>query len=175
MNFTQFALHMYPYWIVGILIICLVLASNFKDLVRIDKTALKKWVLFLVIMTSIRFLLFKLLVPHSVSSLLKGPASIPPLVGLTVFWEDAVHGLPLLILRKLIGVKKWTKPLHAILLGLVMFEFGLGHVYQGGIAAAFLSLYVPYSIKLAKKYGFGTVGIGHMLYDIFTIMLLKFL
>lgn len=45
--------------------------------------------------------------------------------------------------------------------------FGAGHLYQGYFVAALLSLY-PYfvSYKYGKKYGYGTVMLCHITYDL---------
>lgn len=173
MDFKQWALGMYPYWIVGIGVICAVLSTKQKDLLRINKRALIDWVRFLVVVTTIKYFLYRMLHSSVAFDSIKS-MPLPPIGAvLTVFWEDAVHGLPLLILRKLIGVSKWTKPIHLLLLGTVMLEFGIGHLYQGILPSIFLSFYIPYSIKMGEKHGFGTVMIGHMLFDSFSMLFIK--
>ena len=175
MGFKEFALRMYPFWILGILVIGAVIASGNKNLLRIEKSSVIKWVKFLMVITVLRTVLYKLMLHPYLDSAIKSAHFLPCTVAFTVFWEDAVHGLPLLILRKLIGVNKWTIPIHFILTLLFMVEFGLGHVYQGPLMALILSFYIPYSVKLGDRRGFGTVMICHVLYDFFTLFFVKFL
>lgn len=161
---------MYPYWILGILVMLAVISSGNANLIRIDKTALKKWILFLACVTVWRVLMTKLLHFNGLGySKLLGPP-LPVLTAFTVFWEDACHGLPLLILRKLVAGKKWLKPLYYLALSAVMIEFGIGHLYQGVLAGFILALYIPYSIDKGEQYGFGTVMLGHMAYDLVTLL-----
>lgn len=173
MNFKQWAMEMYPVWILAIGVMCAVMSTKYKSLLRINKTVLVEWTKFLITVTIIRFCMYKLFPNAFIFNSVKHAGFLPWGVGFTVFWEDAVHGLPLLILRKLIGVNKWTRPLHLLLLSLVMLEFGIGHLYQGMLPALALSFYVPYSMKVAEKHGFGTVMIGHMLYDNFSLFFVR--
>lgn len=170
------ALQMYPYWLLGAGVLAATALAGYKNLIRIEKKAILDWMKFLCVITIYRIALFKLL-PHMdyLQNSARNISIIPWPLTLTVFWEDACHGLPLLMLRKLIGTKKWTWPIHGILTAVVMLEFGLGHVYQGLISAALLSLYVPYSVALGDKYGFGTIMICHTLFDLTTILSIKFL
>ena len=163
MNIKQFAINMFPYWILGIFIILSVLQTNQKKILKIDKNQVFKWFKFLLLVTIIRIILCKIYSPNYILNSIKKIADLPWEVGLTVFWEDAVHGLPLLIFQKLIKNIKFNKILYKIALILVMIEFGLGHLYQGFFPAFLLSFYIPFSIKIAKKHGFGTVMLCHML------------
>jgi hypothetical protein len=177
MDIKSIAAVMYPYWLMGAFVIWATIKGGNKDVVRVEKKPLMSWIKFLVIITCYRIVMFKLFAHGtSLEETAKTITTIPWPLTLTVFWEDACHGLPLLLLRNFIGTDKWWKWLiHAPLLAMVMLEFGLGHVYQGVFAAAMLSLYIPYSIHLGRKHGFGTVMIGHTLYDLTTILSLKFL
>lgn len=166
---------MYPYWLLGAGVLVGTWLAGYKKDIRIEKPALKEWARFLGVITVLRVILFKFLPHQHIQEVAKNISVIPWPLTLTVFWEDACHGLPLLLIQRLIGTKKWTWPIHGFLIGLVMLEFGLGHVYQGLWAALFLSCYVPYSIKLGKKYGFGTVMIGHTMFDLVTILTVKLL
>jgi hypothetical protein len=170
------ALAMYPYWLLGAGVLIATAVAGYKDVIRVEKPALISFLKFIGVLTLYRVILFTLF-PHfgPFADSAKNVLTIPWPLTLTVFWEDACHGLPLYLLRKLIGTKKWTWPIHGLLTAIVMLEFGLGHVYQGVGAAALLSLYIPYSIKLGEKFGFGTVMICHTLFDLSTILTLKFL
>lgn len=166
---------MYPFWLLGIFMIFATIFAGYKDVVRIEKPALLKWLKFLGYVTFYRVILFKLF-PHSpmLQDAVKNVTSVPWQITPSVFWEDACHGMPLFFIQMFLGVDKlWKRVIHTLLLAMVMVEFGLGHVYQGIPAAIALSFYIPYSIKLGKKFGFGTVMIGHILFDLTTILTLK--
>ena len=174
MEFKTIAELLYPYWLLGIAIIFAVICAGQKNLLRIEKKPVKKWISFLAFITVFRFLLSKLLDFHGIGS----PNNfnfLPWYVSLTVFWEDVAHGLPLVILKKLIGTKWWTNFIHLPLLAVVMIEFGLGHAYQGLFAMALLSFYVPYSMRVGTKYGFGTVILCHVLYDAATLLFVQYI
>lgn len=163
---------MYPYWILGILVIYAVWFSSNRYFLRITKKPIIKWIRFLAIVTLIRIILFKFLL----GAHLESPGVVIPLpIAFTVFWEDACHGLPLALFKKMIGNNKWLKPLYWVLMAIVMVEFGFGHLYQGVVPAMFLTLYVPYSVKMGEKHGFGTVMIGHILYDLATMLFVKYM
>lgn len=176
MDIKSVALDMYPYWLMGAGVLIATALAGFKKVLRIEKPAVIQWIKFLGIITVYRVLLFKLFPNFGhLQDAAKNIAIIPWPLTLTVFWEDACHGLPLYLLRKIIGTKWWTWFIHVPLTALVMFEFGLGHLYQGVPAALLFSCYIPYSIKLGEKYGWGTVMLGHTLFDLTTILSIKFL
>lgn len=165
---------MLPYWILGAFIIWATANSKWKDLVRVEGKPILSFLKFLGILTLYRIFMFKMFPNLEV---LKQAATnislIPWPMTLTVFWEDAAHGLPLVLLQRFIGTKKWTWPIHGLVTVMMMLEFGMGHVYQGLLAAIMLSFYVPYSTRLGKKYGFGTVMVCHVLFDLVTILTMK--
>lgn len=174
MNFTTFASNMYPFWILGVVIMGITTAAGYKHLLRVEKKPIVKWGLFLFYVTLWRLFMSKILNFHGVSN----PQSIsilPIATAFTVFWEDACHGLPLLILKKATKNRRWAKPIYWILLLIIMTEFGLGHIYQGPLAAIVLSFYIPYSIKVGEKYGFGTVIFCHMMYDLVTLLFIHYM
>ena len=173
MDFKEIAEHMYPFWILGVVILGMVLASGHKYLLRAEKRPIAKWIILLCWITLYRVLMSKLLNFQGISSSPSLVAFFPIATVFTVFWEDAVHGLPLLIFKKLTKGYKWVKPIYYLLLVMVMVEFGLGHVYQGPLAAFCLSFYIPYTVKMGEKYGFGTVMLCHMMYDFVTLMYAK--
>ena len=89
---------------------------------------------------------------------------------LGVFWEDAVHVFPLVLLARMYGEKLWFKIIRWPLLIATMIAFGAGHLYQGPIAACALSFYIILSMQQGQKNGFGTVIIAHTLYDLITLL-----
>lgn len=175
MTFSEIAIRMYPYWIMGILMLVAVYNSKYRYLLRVEKKPLVKWSIFLVVITLWRIFIFTRFNHNTtLHSLTEGAAMIPWQATLTVFWEDACHGLPLAIMSIALGKDRWWK--KAItwgMVGLIMASFGLGHVYQGNWAAFFLSFYIPYTFIKGQEIGFGTIMIGHTMYDLSTILAIK--
>lgn len=175
MTFVEMALKMYPYWIMGLLMMLIVYYSEYRTLLRVEWKPILKWVKLLGIITIYRIIIFKLFKGNAtLESMTSGVGIIPWQSTLTVFWEDALHGLPLAIMALWLGQEKlWKRIVTWAAVVLVMISFGLGHVYQGWIAAFFLSFYVPFTFKKGQEIGFGTVMICHVLYDLATILTLK--
>lgn len=175
MDFKTMALSMYPFWILGFFVTLATILAGHKHMVRIEKNAVYKWIKVLCFITMWRYIFFKFFSSTDMVSHIHDNISIIPVPAtLFVFWEDACHGLPLFMIKKYIGKRKWLKPFYYLLLFLVMIEFGAGHLYQGLLASIMLSFYVPYSIKMGEKYGFGTVMICHTLFDLTTILSVKY-
>jgi len=174
MDFKSFALAMFPYWILGIMVIGSVILAGQKHLLRIDKKAIFKWMKVLILITIFRTIVIELCKHNGAAEIPKFAEILPWTISLTVFWEDACHGLPLLLLKKMLDKKKWAKFIFIPILILTMISFGFAHVYQGFIAAFVLSFYIPYSVRMGEKYGFGTVMICHILYDAATLLFAKY-
>lgn len=178
MDLLNFALRMWPNWLMGIYMIYATIKSDNKDLVRVESSPIRNWVEILTFATIFRFLAFftmKLTGTglDAIREHLMPIFQIPWQLTLTVFWEDACHTLPLALLQRFLPNKLWAKALNFVALLLVMLSFGLGHTYQGIGAACLISLYIPISLKLGKKYGFGTMMICHTLYDLSTALLVQ--
>lgn len=176
MTFTEMALRMYPFWIMGIFTLISVYFSSHRDLIRVEWKPLLKWIGFLVVITIYRIVVFKLLAGNPKLHQMTSAANfIPWQSTLMVFWEDACHTLPLVIISRALGQDKWWKKLLLwAMMAAVALSFGLGHVYQGYIAAFLLSFYIPFTFKRGQKIGFGTVMLCHILYDLSTILTIKF-
>jgi hypothetical protein len=172
MTFQEVALRMFPYWIMGLFMLYATWQSKHKDLLRIEWKPIAKWILFLCGITAYRWFIFRTFAGNEqLHDMTSGAMIIPWQATLTVFWEDACHGLPLAILSRWLGKDKWwKKALTWIAIAIVMVSFGLGHVYQGWIAAAALSFYIPFTFKKGQEVGFGTVMLCHTLYDLVTIV-----
>lgn len=175
MTFTEMALRMYPFWIMGLFMFYATYQSKYRDLLRVEWKAVLKWCVFLGIVTVYRIIMFKIFAGNdTLKDMTSGAMTIPWQATLTVGWEDMCHGLPLAIFALALGQDSlWKKILTWIAIIAVMISFGLGHVYQGVIAAAALSLYVPYTFKKGQQFGFGTVMICHVLYDLVTVLTLQ--
>jgi len=176
MDITTIASEMYPSWLLGIAVILLVLWSGQKSWLRASKPQLTRWARLLVIATIWKMLAYKVFEFGSMfGGSLESASFIPISMVFTVFWEDAVFGLPLAMLRRKIGKKRWPLPFYWLYMGIAMVLFGSGHMYQGVVRASLLSLYVPFTVKMGTKYGFGTVMIGHIMYDLVTLAFIKYM
>lgn len=175
MTFQEMALRMYPFWVVGILIIFIVYFTKYRNLLRVEWKSIKKWLLFLCAITIYRILIFKIFKNnHILHNTTSGVSIVPWQVSLMVFWEDAVHCLPLVIFTLMLGKNKlWKRVISRASIVCMMFLFGLGHIYQGYLAALMISLYIPYTFKKGQEIGFGTIMIAHTLYDLATLLTIK--
>lgn len=176
MTIQEVAQRLWPAWTMGLLMLYLVKNSKYANLLRVEKKGLLKFAGWMAAVTILRLVVIKWLSPPSMGAEAHEMANfLPWQVTLGVFWEDMCHTVPLAIVAKMLAKNKWQKLISGALLGLVMFSFASGHVYQGMFAAAFISLYIPFTMNLAKKYGFGTIMLCHMFYDLVTILTFKWL
>jgi hypothetical protein len=175
LSFNTIAEYMYPFWILGALVIIATVCAGQKNLLRIEIKPILKWCSFLILITGIRIFLLKSAGYVGLTGTPTGLMAIPWVASFTVFWEDICHSLPLVILNDLIGTtRKWARVVNQIALFTVSVSFGLSHLYQGIVVSAILCFYVPYSIKYGKKYGFGTVIVCHTLFDLVTFLFIKY-
>jgi hypothetical protein len=175
-SFTEIATRMWPMWFMGGTVAMLALSSSHSDLLRVTPSALKNWAKILVFITIFRLLSYIVFgANHSITSrhTMETIASIPLLITFTVPWEDFFCSLPVLLMDRIIKNKKLSKILQIVSTVILMVFFGSGHIYQGYLTAIFLSLYVPWSLKLGKEYGVGTVAICHVMYDFCTLLTVK--
>lgn len=176
MNVSEVVERMWPAWAMGLAMLMLVKSSKYADLLKVDKKGLLRFARWMVIITLIRFVMLRLLAPQEIIEQLRGTVNfLPWQTTLGVFWEDMCHTVPLVILGRMYAKSKWYKWARLPLLAMVMFSFGSGHMYQGVWASCMLSLYIPITMKLGKKYGFGTVMLCHMFYDMATLLSLKWI
>lgn len=175
MEIKQLALHMFPYWLLGLLMLFLTIKAGYKQLLRIDFIALLKWVGFMIVLNIFRAALLKVTYQESLGHMNKFLMDLPPLFAFTTFWEDACFVLPILLLGVILKDKWYKKPMIAVGSLTLMISFSLGHVYEGGIAACALSLYIPMAFSRAKKYGLGTVILAHSIYDFTTLLSIQWL
>lgn len=174
MDMKSIALAMYPSWLLGIFMIWATVQAGYGKFVRVKKSAVIKWIGFLCLITLFRLLTIRYILEIGhMKEAAKGVMMIPWPATLTVFWEDAAHGLPLFLLYLCARGSKIKMFLWYLCLAMVTLSFGSGHTYQGYWSAALLMFYIPYSIKLGAKYGFGTVMVCHTLYDLFTILTVR--
>lgn len=174
MTFLQLAEVMWPYWAFGVIMVAAVLISKQRHVMRVDLNAVKNWALIIAGASVLRLALFFTYkatgLPTAWLAAKVNAANVIPLSAVaTVFWEDALNCLSLILLSKIIPWK-W---LNKLILIVFMLFFGLGHLYQGAIAALMIMVYIPLSIAYGKKYGVGTVMLCHILYDLGTLSVIK--
>ena len=163
----------------GIVVFILVLRSSYSNLLRVEKKPILSWLVTLTVVTALRIAAFWIFLKSGESTAglkekLSEVGTIPWPAILGVFWEDFCHSMPLVILESMFS-SKWFMPLRILALVTVMIAFGMGHVYEGVGSAVLIAFYIPLSMKMGKKYGFGTVVICHMLYDLCTILTVKWM
>lgn len=170
MSAEDIVARMWPMWVLGIFMILIAVFSSNRDLLRIDKKGIWKWIKFLAYISVLRFVVFYIAWDF-LKDTFADVSWLPLSTTATVFWEDAFYSLPLLMLARQLGEsRKWFQYGSMALLSLA---FGSGHIYQGFGAVAMLTCYVPITNKLAKKYGIGTIMAGHVMYDMSTLGLIK--
>jgi hypothetical protein len=170
MDWKTIVSHMWPCWVLGLAVLFAVAKSDYKALLRIDKKAVAKWGIFMILLMGFRIFTLGHIHSETLKESLQNVSWIPWPMTLTVFWEDACHGLPLAILKKMLGNRWFAKPLNLIALLTAMLSFGSGHVYQGFLAAALIMFYIPFSMQKGEEYGFGTVMLCHMMWDLSTVL-----
>jgi hypothetical protein len=176
MNISEVAERMWPAWAMGLVMLALVKNSKHANLLKVDKSGLLRFAKWMVVITLIRFVMLKLLAPEEMLESIRSTVNfLPWQTTLGVFWEDMCHTVPLVILGRMYAKEKWYQYARLPLLAMVMFSFGSGHMYQGVLASCMLSLYIPITMKLGKKWGFGTVMLCHMFYDMATLLTLKWI
>lgn len=174
MDFKQMAEGLFPCWVLGLSMLYLVKNSKYADTLRVSKEGLWKFAKFLLFITAIRAVSMKFLTSPETAEGIRNTIGMIPWQGmLGVFWEDACNALALTILAKMLSKKEWFKYLYVPLMALMSLSFGSGHMYEGVGAVAMLTFYIPITMRLGKKYGFGTVMLCHMAYDLTTFFTFK--
>lgn len=174
MSALDMALRMWPMWALGFMMILIAVTTGNKDLLKVDRKSVFSWVKILAIISAMRAVIFYFSWDYS-KEMFKAVSWLPLETTTMVWWEDAAHTLPLLLLFRLIGTSKRVWPIHALAFTLVWASFLMGHVYQGWFAAILISAYIPYTLNLSKEKGLGTIMICHVLYDLATIGLMQFM
>lgn len=184
---------MLPFWLLGIIMIYLTIKSGHRELLRFEKRPIFKFSLFMLLLTAYRLIFFYYLGDTPmIKDQVQAVLHIPWWGVLGVFWEDMSFAVPLVMLKKLLSSNaeklslvqpegfvpepksNWRpKLVYALAMGLMMASFGSGHVYQGLLPACLLSLYIPFSVSRGQMYGFGTVILCHILYDLVTVLTLQ--
>lgn len=152
---------MAPFWIVGALIIY---TSRKMDasLTRISWGPVFRFIRFMAYVTA-----FRLLIGPVVNTPKLPFEELTRYVSLLgVFWEDAVHVLPAMIMAR-IGL---PSIFSFVFLFFSSIAFATGHIYISPEWALITAIYPTISYHYGKKHGLGTVMICHILYDIITVL-----
>lgn len=173
MSFSEFAFRMFPYWGLGALMGWAIWKSDYKDLLKFDIKVFAKFFLFMLAISAFRYFLIRTIVHFAGTDSFQAVNKLPIGAVFFVFWEDLCHSVPLVLLRRMIGTSKWVWPIHALAMIGVTLSFGSGHLYQGFLSAAFISLYIPWSVGFVQKNGAGTIAVNHTLYDLLTILTIR--
>ncbi len=173
MTIQEIAMQLWPFWLLGLMMIITVLCSEHRDLLTVKFKGVLYFLRVMILVSVYRYVIFRFIAPASTLAGAKSMVGfIPWQATFGVFWEDAVYVLPLVILARLYSDKTWYKYVKWPLLILTMISFGSGHMYQGVLASIGLCFCIPFSKKMGMKYGFGTVMACHILYDMITILTL---
>lgn len=165
-----------PCWIMGMAMIWVTWNSQYREILQIKIKPILTFLKILAAIAAYRFLTLTFLTSPSVIEATRISAHIIPLpLVFGVFWEDACHSMPLVLMGSIYGSSRWYPWLSKIMLVVVMAAFGIGHLYQGVFAAIVLSFGVPFSMAMGKKYGFATVMICHILYDLSTLLSIRWI
>lgn len=148
-----------------------------KHTVRIDWQALGGFIAFMSVATFIRIAMYDYMhmadpsfIPRMHGELLY----MPKILFSLVWWEDGFYVLPMFLAFKYLPKK------YAITVAIALsVHFGMGHLYQG-IEGVLVTACYPYWVgyRYGTKFGFGTVMVGHVLYDFityYTVILAPFL
>ena len=165
----------YDMMAIGLLIMLLVSIFD-KDTLRVEWSAISKFLSFMALVTMLRVCALDFLYDKApdIFNHVYNPEILEilkPWRLALVFWEDAFFAMPIYYAQKWLKKKYWIT--LAIISSVI---FGTFHVYQG-LFAMFITMVYPYfiSVRYGKKVGFGTVMICHMLYDFITVYTLYFL
>lgn len=169
MDVKQVADGLFPFWCLGLWMMHLIWNSDHKDLLQVSKEGLWKFTKFLAIVTAARVFYLSVIAPDAVLENIRQIGNtIPWQTMFGVYWEDMCNALPLVIIGRMIVDKKWLKPLHIALIAAMSMTFGAMHAYEGLQAAVTMMFYIPFTMRLGQKYGFGTVMLCHIAYDLVT-------
>lgn len=176
MTIGQVALDMWPCWALGILMLTLTWKSEYRNLIRVEPKGVLKFAKTLAMIIVLRMLMLKFIYPEAMVESARYMSHLIPWQSLLgTFWEDACHTLPLALAGCMWGASKWYPKLSKVALVLVALSFGSGHIYQGIVPAVAICFYIPVTLKLGKKYGFGTVMLCHIMYDLATLLSIKWM
>ena len=133
---------------------------------RVDFKAITNFTVFMIMVTLVRLIVlvnFPITIPA-------GLEQVSNIGILFVFWEDLFFAYPIIVVEKYIN----NKYLRNFIIFIISFMFMMGHTYQGMRGA--ITILVPYFVmsKVGKKYGLGTSMVGHVMYDLFTVLTVIF-
>lgn len=151
-----------------VITLAMMFRERHRHIIRIEWNKVSSFLAFLAFVTCIRIAGFEFLAdfapPGTLPSMNEKLLNVPIWRFVLVFWEDAFFGIPLYYAWKY--CRRWFALLVTI--GFSVW-FGFGHGYQGNYAIVLTALY-PYfiSYRFGSQYGFGTVMVSHIMYDMAT-------
>jgi hypothetical protein len=175
-EFISFALNMVPFWTYGVLMFVAVYFSSYRDLLAVKFKVVLKWAIFVLAISIVRyFLIHCFSSPEEITALASSLTWLPTWSTFFVPWEDLSHAIPLAIMGRSFPDNYFFRTVRYFFLIVLMVDFGAGHLYQGVFAACMLAFYIPITLYFGKKHGFGTIMLCHVIYDLATVGLIKYL
>jgi len=138
-----------------------------KKTVRVEWQAIGGFLGFMAVVTFLRISMYDyvhMADPDFIPKMHGALLEMPKIMFSLVWWEDGFYVLPIVLAFRYLPKK------IAIAFAIFMSAwFGTGHLYQG-ISGVFITSLYPYLVayRFGKKYGYGTVMVGHVLYDYIT-------
>lgn len=158
----------------GLWMMYLIWNSDHKDLLRITKEGLIKFAKFFAVVTAARVFYLSVIAPDALLEQIRSSSDMVPWQTMFgVYWEDMCHAVPLVILGRMMADKKWFKHIYTAIILAMSITFGSLHSYEGLQAMIVLAFYIPFTMRLGQKYGFGTVMLCHTVYDLVTFFTFK--
>jgi membrane protease YdiL (CAAX protease family) len=148
-------------------------SMEFPGICRIQKKSVLNFLKFMAFITAYRLIMSHLIGFPEIDKNPDSPMNtLPILTTLGVYWEDAFFTLPALIAERM-GLHKFFV---FALLAVSAFTFATGHLAYSPLWAAITLFYIPFvSYKYGKKNGLGTVMLCHVLYDLITLVTVRYL
>jgi hypothetical protein len=174
-------LNLWPFWLCGMVVLLAIFFSEQKSLLRVEWNRVLPFASFMVRITAFRYLLYRFLLPWSglADPLLTKMRAVSHLLPwqttFGVFWEEAIYTIPLVLFYRLHKEKRWFWDVYPLTFAMFMASFAVGHLYQGVIPAIIICFYIPFSVKMGQKYGFGSMILAHIAYDLITLLSMPYL
>ena len=141
-----------------------------RQLLRLDIKALAKWLVFIAVNCLIKYFLFKIPAFHEFLDI-KSMSYIPWYYMVLAGFEEAMFTLPMYYAMQYSD----NKYIRAILMASLACVFASGHIYQGAIAVIPTFTYMFFIAPVfMKRFGFYTMVLGHISFDLSIWALIKF-
>lgn len=146
-------------------LILFIVKMDSPEILRFSLKPFLKFLLIIIALTGLRLWAF-VDMPMPIYKSLPNIESL-----LLVFWEDVFFVLPLLIMKKYqVEGDKLHKVMFWIVMAISSIFFASGHLYISTEWATILLAYVPLMYSIARKSGLTNVMLGHVIYDVATVL-----